>query len=157
MNYIKILNQIIYNTYNICNNNYFSSININILLASNYQLTKINFKNDIIDIYPKIKKIKNEKEIMDKKINNDNNKNKFKNCNKFLENDKYSFFLSLIFSHLDEKRKLELVKYNKKLQNKININLINYNLFSNKYIIYESKEKVKCYDDNYDKIIYEGE
>ena len=44
---------------------------------------------------------------MDKKINNDNNKNKFKNCNKILENDKYSFFLSLIFSHLDEKRKLE--------------------------------------------------
>ena len=42
-----------------------------------------------------------------------------------MENIKSSFFMKIIFSFLDEKIKLKLVKYNKSLQNNININLIN--------------------------------
>ena len=42
------------------------------------------------------------------------------------EKIKSSFFIKIIFSFLDEKTKLKLLKYNKSLQNFININLINY-------------------------------
>ena len=54
------------------------------------------------------------------------------------------------------KRKLQLIKYNKSLKNDINITLLNYKLFSERYIIYEAKGKVKVYN-KYDRIIYEGE
>ena len=57
---------------------------------------------------------------------------------------------------LDEKTKLDLVKYNKTLQNKININLINYICFSGKNIVYGEKGIVKEYDDN-GQLIFEGE
>ena len=50
---------------------------------------------------------------------------------------------------------MELVKYNKKLQKKLNITINNYIHFTGKYIIYESKEKGKEYKK--DNLIYEGE
>ena len=56
-----------------------------------------------------------------------------------------------------KKKKLELIKYNKSFQNKININLINYQCFSGKYIIYESKDIVKEYNGFDDSLIFEGE
>ena len=37
-------------------------------------------------------------------------------------------------------KKLELIKCNKNLQKNINISIINYKLFSGKYIMYESKK-----------------
>ena len=46
----------------------------------------------------------------------------------------------LIFSSLDEGIKLNIIKYNKRMQNKINIEFINYQIFSGKYIIYESNK-----------------
>ena len=58
---------------------------------------------------------------------------------------------------LDDRIKLKLVKYNKNLQNKININIINYKIFSERYIIYETKEKVKEYEVLSDNLIFEGE
>ena len=61
-----------------------------------------------------------------------------------------------LFSHLDEKIKLKSIKYNKKLQNKININLINYKYYRGKYIIYETNIKGKEYD-KYGKLIFDGE
>ena len=45
-----------------------------------------------------------------------------------LENIKSSFFIKIIFSFLDNKTKLKLMKYNKSLQNKIDISLINYKI-----------------------------
>ena len=53
-----------------------------------------------------------------------------------LENIKSSYFSLLIFSNINEKRKLELIKYSKKLQKKLDINIINYKFISGKYIIY---------------------
>ena len=94
---------------------------------------------------------------------------------------KSSYFTKNIFFILDEKRKLKLIKYNKYLQHKLNIDLINYILFSNKFIVYENKtkgneylrdgDKPKPYDENSDNrkwrrgkklhplgaLIYEGE
>ncbi len=56
-----------------------------------------------------------------------------------LKNIISTYFNSILFSYIDEKQKLKIVKYNKNLQKNINIDIINYKLFSGKYIIYESK------------------
>jgi len=40
-----------------------------------------------------------------------------------LEYVKSSYILKIVFSYADEKQKLKLVKYNKSLQKKININI----------------------------------
>ena len=52
-----------------------------------------------------------------------------------LENIKSTYFVKIIFSLLDENAKLKIVKYNKNLQKKLNIELINYTLFTKKYIV----------------------
>ena len=54
---------------------------------------------------------------------------------------KSSYFIRILFSHLNEEMKLKMVKYNKKYQHLLNIKLINYQLFSGKYIEYESTGK----------------
>ena len=73
-----------------------------------------------------------------------------------LKNVKSYYFLRIIFSCIDEKQKLKLIKYNKSLQDNMNINLTNYKIFSGKYIIYEQNGKGKEID--YDgHLIYEGE
>ena len=74
-----------------------------------------------------------------------------------LDNIKSSFFVRLFLSNLKEKNKLKLIKYNKSFQNKIGISILNYKLFSGRYIIYETKEKAKeCRIEN-DTIIYKGD
>ena len=73
-----------------------------------------------------------------------------------LENVKSSYILKIVFSFVVEKLELKLVKYNKNLQQKINICIINYIHFKGKYIIYESKGKGKEYNDN-NKLIFEVE
>ena len=73
-----------------------------------------------------------------------------------LEKIKSTYFSRNIFTHIDEKRKLKLVNYNKKLQNKLNISLINYKLLSGKYIIHEGNDIWKIYDAINDNLIFEG-
>ena len=58
-----------------------------------------------------------------------------------MENIKSTFFIRLLFSYVEEKIKMKIAKYNKNLQNRMNLNLINYKFFSKKYIIYEEKNK----------------
>ena len=74
-----------------------------------------------------------------------------------LGNVKSTYILKKIFSHLDEKIKLKLIKYNKTLQNKINIRLINYQYFTGKYIKYEIEGKGKEYNCIDNSLIFEGE
>ena len=76
-----------------------------------------------------------------------------------LESIKSRFFIKLIFSLIEEEKKLKIVKYSKMLQNKIDINLTNYKFFSGKYIKYETKEKIKGKEFNIlnDNLIFEGE
>jgi len=74
-----------------------------------------------------------------------------------LENIKSSFFQKIIFLLLDERRKLQLIKYNKNFQNLLDIKLINYKIFSGKYIIKEENNKIKEYNYFNNKLIYEGE
>ena len=58
---------------------------------------------------------------------------------------------------MDEKVKLKLIKNNKKLQYKNDINLINYKFFNGRYIIYETKTKGKEYLAANDRLRYKGE
>ena len=68
------------------------------------------------------------------------------------------YFLKLVFSFMDERKMLKVVKYNKALQKIVDRNLINYRIYSNKYIIYESDIKVKEYTNSYSNLLlYEGE
>ena len=55
-----------------------------------------------------------------------------------------------------KKRQLKLVKYNKRLQNIINVNLDHYKLFSGKYTLYKGIGIWKEFNSSDDKLIYEG-
>ena len=46
-----------------------------------------------------------------------------------LKNIKSDHFIKILFSFLFEKDKLEIIKYNKSLQNILDINIINYKFF----------------------------
>ena len=73
-----------------------------------------------------------------------------------LNNIKSQYFSIFIFSFLDEKKKLEIIKYNKNLQNTLDIKMINYKFYKGKCIIYELNGKGKEYD--YDcNLLFEGE
>ena len=72
-----------------------------------------------------------------------------------LDNLKSSFIFKKVFSYINELIKLKLVKYNKYVQTKLDIDIINYMHYQGKYIIYETKTKGKEY--NYkDELKYEG-
>ena len=74
-----------------------------------------------------------------------------------LKNIKSIYFIKFIFAHVDEKQKLKIVKCNKSLQKNIDISIINYKLFTGKYIIYESNRIGKEYFGYDDILIFEGE
>ena len=74
-----------------------------------------------------------------------------------LENIKSAFYLRLLFSFPNEKKKLKIAMYSKSLKNKLNINLINYKLYSGKYIVYENNGRGKEYKIDNDQLLFEGE
>ena len=73
-----------------------------------------------------------------------------------LKNTKSIFILKKFFAFVDEKNKLDIIKYNKNMQNILDISLINYKIFSGRYIIYGKNGKGKEYDYD-DKLLFEGE
>ena len=74
-----------------------------------------------------------------------------------LEKIKSSYFVKNLFTNLEERKKLEIVKYNKSLQDNLDIYLFNYKEFTKKYIKYETKTKGKEYNSYNDKLLFEGE
>ena len=74
-----------------------------------------------------------------------------------VENIKSNFFVRYLFSFVDDGKQLYLVKYNKRLQKLLNINIMNYRFFTGKYIEYDTNEKVKIYDCFSNNLIFEGE
>ena len=70
------------------------------------------------------------------------------------------FFSRIIFTYIDEKIKLNIIKYNKSLQNILNVSILNYKILSGKIIIKESKgtkEIYKIYSSIFNNLIFEGE
>ena len=74
-----------------------------------------------------------------------------------LSNIKSSFFIQTLFAFLIESKKLKIIRHNKSIQNQLDISLINYKVFSGRYIVSESKENIKEYNSYNQKLIYEGE
>ena len=74
-----------------------------------------------------------------------------------IEKVKSLFILRKITCFLKERRKLLLFKYNKNIQNKLNICIIDYILFSKIYKIEEKNGKGKEYLAHNKKLIFEGE
>ena len=71
---------------------------------------------------------------------------------------KSSYILKKIISHLYYPSRLDIFKYNKSLQNKIDLNLESYKKRSGRYIIYDdTKNKAKEYSLLNDNLVYEGE
>ena len=73
-----------------------------------------------------------------------------------LKNSKSIYFIKKLFTFIDEKNKLEIIKYNKNIQNILDINLFNYKFFSKRYIVFEKAGKGKEYDWNC-QLKFEGE
>ena len=73
-----------------------------------------------------------------------------------IDNIKSSYFIKIIYSFIDEKRKLKFIKYNKNIKNKLDIQLVNYKFLSGKYAIFMPDGKGKEYDYK-GRLIFEGD
>ena len=151
------------------NNNKIKNL-LNVVSNHNNKIinNNINDNNKVKNIDVK-KGEKNNK--LNSNNNNDNNNNNislntnnikernhsFNKKNNLLKNIKSTDVFENLFSCLNEKIKLKTIKYNKHLQGNININLINYKFFSEKYIIYEKNGKGKEYSGYSDDLEFEGE
>ena len=67
-----------------------------------------------------------------------------------------TFILKKIFNHMYNKRNLQLIVYNKKLQKKFGLNLIDFKRFSGRYKE-EEDGKTKEYNCYNDQILFKGE
>ena len=68
-----------------------------------------------------------------KDINTNDSRNNSKRD--ILKNIKSKYIMIFIYSHLEEKRKLEIIKYNKNIQNILDIKLINYKFYIGRNLI----------------------
>ena len=135
-----------------------------------YEENEINFELN----YDKYAKSKNEITILVNDRNKKNINNKITNPNniypynkndnniielhldkKYFDNIKSKYIIQVIFSYMTEKIKLKTVKLNKSLQNKINIKLINYKIFSGRH---KKEENGIVFEyDYFDDLHFEGE
>ena len=74
-----------------------------------------------------------------------------------LESITSPFFLNKVFSYIIKPKELDIVKYNKKFQTQLGLNLKHYKILSKKYIIYETKNFGKEYLGENGNLLYEGE
>ena len=73
-----------------------------------------------------------------------------------LEKIRGTFFIRLVFSNIDEKIKLEIAKYNKNIQNILNLNILTYREFSGRYIIKRKNEIIEEYNYHYNNLVFRG-
>ena len=79
-------------------------------------------------------------------------------CNINIKRDIKSFYImDKIFSYLNQKQKLNMIIYNKELQNIFEVNINDYKEISGKYKIIEKNGKGCEYTLNTNKLIFEGE
>ena len=126
-------------------------------MKNNNEMNFLINDNNIFISNEEDKEKENEEE---NKINNKKNKNPKESTNK----KEYSIFninnISSpygVFSFLNEKQKLNMIVYNKKLQKMLLNDNKNYKIISGKYKIGKKNGKVKEYILNTNILIYEGE
>ncbi len=69
------------------------------------------------------------------------------------EKIKCVYIVEIIFNHLEDNKKLNIMKYNKYLQDRLNIDIDDYKKVSGRYITYVGNE----YDTTNKKLLYIGE
>ena len=74
-----------------------------------------------------------------------------------LQKIRANLIIKNIFLNLKENIKLILLRYNKRIQQRININLIDYRRCSGRYIIFEENGRGKEYNSYTDQLLYDGE
>jgi len=74
-----------------------------------------------------------------------------------LEKMKSTYYIIKLFLYIDDRKKLKLIKYNKKTQKLLDININNYKLFKRKYVVFNKNGIAKEYGIYDDKLIFEGE
>ena len=77
-----------------------------------------------------------------------------------LDNIKSKYILKIIISYIIQKTQLNLVKYNKYIQLKLDLKLLHYKIFSGNFttIFDNNNNKIgKIFDEYKDKLIFEGE
>ena len=74
-----------------------------------------------------------------------------------LKNIKSSYFNRILFSYIEDKQSLRLIKINKSLQRNLGISIMNYKFLPGKYVIYDTKGIGKEYNGHSDILIFEGE
>ena len=74
-----------------------------------------------------------------------------------LGNIKSRYILNIIFSNINDEKKLVLIKYNNKIKDRLNIDLIDYKFLSGKYFIGEKDGKGKEYNIYNDELLFEGD
>ena len=74
-----------------------------------------------------------------------------------LGNIKSITILKILLNFVYEGRKLKVIKYNKQFHNKLNINHINYQLFSGRYLISQENGIIKEYSCKNNNLLYERE
>ena len=74
-----------------------------------------------------------------------------------LENIRSHYITQIVFSILKSTKTYNLVKYNKSLINKLNINPLYFKLLSRKYVIYGKNRIAREYNIYTDYLLYEGE
>ena len=78
-----------------------------------------------------------------------NEKSKIKNLSSILNNVKSVYFLQKIFYNIHKNKWLEILKYNKKLQKRLNLSINNYKEYSQLYSSIEIELKVLCDKDRF--------
>ena len=74
-----------------------------------------------------------------------------------LEKVKSSYIIKMFFSYIYERKKLKLIKYNRKIQKKVDVDINNYKLFKRKYVTFDKNGFAKEYGLFDNRLIYEGE
>ena len=78
--------------------------------------------------------------------------NEMKKLNNLFDNLKSDYFLEKIFNNIHKKKSLEIIKCNKKIQQRLNININNYKEYSEKYSSIEIE--IIPTPNKYDNFIY---
>ena len=65
--------------------------------------------------------------------------------------------IKTLFSYINDNIKLNLIKYNKKLQSQFLLDIMDYRAFSGKYIKYESDSMIEEYNSYNDELVFKGE
>ena len=100
----------------------------------------------------------NKLEEMSKKTENEAMKNEEKDkIVNLIKSIKSNIIMKKLFSNLNDIKKLNIIKYNKNIQNQLEINLEDYKIKSGKYIIYKKNGKGKEYLLDNNILIFEGD